>query len=243
MLVLLSHRASGISSPYFVGPAGRADKYNAPPVDQVFNRIYIEHWINTTRGGICTMAANRRTDGVVVGNTRGNAESRQPAQQAQVREERRRHAEVRAKQLLTEARASGAGMVVRHTLDLLIHALSVDYVTLSIGPDTRPHAVICATRRAGNAVASSDGTNALDPPASFPVDKAVSRVHAFLYDAGHPDLHGRLSVHSMQPRSFGAAEVALLHALAALLAREVEWDPPTPRRHDSAPRASDERVR
>ena len=64
------------------------------------------------------MAANRRTDGVVVGSTRGNAESRQAAQQIQAREERRRQAEARAKQLVSEARAAGTDMVVRHTLEL-----------------------------------------------------------------------------------------------------------------------------
>jgi hypothetical protein len=181
------------------------------------------------------MAANRRTDGVVVGSTRGNAESRQAAQQIQAREERRRQADARAKQLVSEARAAGTDIVVRHTLELLTHALSVDHATLTIGPDARPHAAICATRRVGSSVALSDATSTPAHPASLPVDTAVSQLHTFLYDAGHPDLHGRLSVHSMQRRSFGAAEVALLDALAALLAREVDWEPATPRCPDTTP--------
>jgi hypothetical protein len=185
------------------------------------------------------MAANRRTDGAAVNRLPENSAARHAAQQSQVRDDRRRQAETRAEQLLAEARASGSNTVVRHTLYLLTQALSVDHVTFRIGPETGPHAVFCASRRAASSVSSSDGTGAdgtgaFDPHASSPVDGASSRLHAFLYDAGHPEPRGCLSVHSIQARSFSVTEVALVHALAALLAREAELGQPTPRRHDAA---------
>ncbi|HEU5170679.1 MAG TPA: hypothetical protein VFU46_09075 [Gemmatimonadales bacterium] len=187
------------------------------------------------------MAASWRTDPRAVEASPGNGESKRAAERARVRDERRRQAEANAHQLLAEARRLAPTTVIPHTLRLLSRTLAVDHVTLAIGSDTRPHTVFYANPGGATALSWPDLRNELEPPIAPPVDGAVSRLHAFLYGAGDPDLRGCLTLHSMQPRSFRAPEVALVDALVELLARELERSRAVPGRTEPnrtpAPRA------
>ena len=166
------------------------------------------------------MADMRRFDWTGIGDSHGSAEALRAAQLARGRAERRRQAEDRGKQLLAEARRSGPDMLIPQTLRLVSRALNVDHVTLIVGPETRPEAIFYANPGGATAISWSDLE--CEPPVSPPVDGAVSRLHAFVYAAGNPVPRGRLSLHSMQPRSFRAPEVALVDAVAELLGRELE---------------------
>jgi len=139
---------------------------------------------------------------------------------AQAREERRRRAEGEAAQLLAEARASASDSIVAQALHLLSRTLGADRATLAVGPEGRPRAWFSATAREP----APPGPPAAGGPGPGPSDgdAAATRLHAMLYRAGSPEPLGRLSVHSNRPRSFRAAEVALVDAVAGLLAREAE---------------------
>lgn len=174
------------------------------------------------------MAASWRTDLRVVEAPREDPESKHAEQQARARAARRQQAEVNAHRLLTEARRVAPTLIVPHTLRLVSRDLQVDHVTLTIGPDTLPETVFYANARGATTVSWSGPRNEAEPPVSPPVNGAVSRLHAFVYRTDDPEFRGCLSLHSMQPRSFGAAEVALVDVLAELLVRELEHRPAVP---------------
>lgn len=149
------------------------------------------------------------------------AELRRALRIAQAREERRRRAESEAAQLLAEARASASDSVVAQALHLLCRTLGADRATLALGPEGRPRAWFAATAREPAPAGPLGGPGGPEPgPADG--NAAVTRLHAMLYRAGSPGPCGRLSVHSNRPRSFRAAEVALVDAVAGLLAGEAE---------------------
>lgn len=142
------------------------------------------------------------------------------AELARGRAERRRQAEDEGKRLLAEARQLGPDMLIPQTLCLVSRACDVDHVTLTVGPATRPEAMFYANPGGATAISWSDLEREFSVSPS--VDGAVSRLHAFMYGTGDPVPRGCLSLHSMQPRSFRASEVALVDAVAELLARELE---------------------
>ncbi|MGH7497257.1 MAG: hypothetical protein ACREL3_00215 [Gemmatimonadales bacterium] len=172
------------------------------------------------------MAASWRTDWRVGEASRVDPESKRAAQQARAREERRQQAETNAHQILAEARRGAPTLIIPHTLRLVSRALQVDHVTLTIGPQTLPHAVFYANARDATSVSWPGHRSEAEPPVSPLVDGAVSRLYAFVYGIEDPEPRGCLSLHSMRPRSFRAAEVALVDALAELLIRELEQRSP-----------------
>ena len=179
-----------------------------------------------------------RYDWTRTGDSPGSAEAVRAAQLAHSRAERRSQAENQGKQLLAEARRLDPDTLIPQALRLVSRALDVDHVTLTVGPETRPEAIFYANPGGATAISWSDLER--EPPVSPPVDGAVSRLHAFVYGAGDPVPRGCLSLHSMQPRSFRAPEVALVDAVAELLARELERplvvSGPTGSAETSAPR-------
>lgn len=149
-------------------------------------------------------------------------ESKRAAQQARAREERRQQAETNAHQILAEARRGAPTSIIPHTLRLVSRALQVDHVTLTIGPQTLAQAVFYANARDATGVSWPNHRSEAEPPVSPPVDGAVSRLDTFVYGIEDPELRGCLSLYSTRPRSFLAAEVALVDALVELLVRELE---------------------
>lgn len=151
-----------------------------------------------------------------------SVQARKAAELARAREERRRVAENHAQRLVTQARDLDSEALIPHTLRLLSRSLKADHVTLTLGPDTRPE-VICYANSAGATIISradfySDPESALLPP----TDGAVSRLHAFVYNANESEPIGCLTVHSIKARTYRSDEVALVDALAELLAVELQ---------------------
>lgn len=166
------------------------------------------------------MPGIRRFDGTRAEDSHDSPEALRAAQLARGRTERRRQAEDQGKQLLAEARRSGPDTLIPETLRLVSRTLGVDHVTLTVGPETRPEAIFYANP--GGATAISWSNLDSEPAVTPPVDGAVSRLHAFVYATGNSVPRARFSLHSMQPRSFRATEVALVDAIAELLACELE---------------------
>jgi hypothetical protein len=168
------------------------------------------------------MTAIHRYDGSKAHHPCNDAVSVREAQLAQARDERRWQADDQAHRLIAEAGRLAPDEIIPHTLQLLSQTLGVDHVTLAVGPEARPRAVFYANSRGATAVSWSDLRTEAEPLVSLQVKGAVSRLHAFVYRAGDAVPDGCLSLHSMQPRSFRAPEIALADALAELLGREFE---------------------
>lgn len=151
-----------------------------------------------------------------------SAQAQKAAQLALAREERRRQAECDAQRLVTEARSLDPEVLIPHTLRLLSQSLKVHHVTLTVGPETRPKAIFYANPAGATTISGSDFGGETEPPQLPPTDGAISRLHAFVYSTNEPEPLGCLTLHSMESRSFRAAEVALVDALAEILALELE---------------------